>query len=166
MDSKTIMLKYFTYDGRAGDGIHFWVGNGPQPAKKGVLVPDERGYLEPLGKYEQNRNGKRVTLQLPGNLTVFDINWFSIYDVTHSRSLGYVIIPGPDSINVPPALVDVIEDSRKTRYYESVSKKKDSVQRLFAQDMITALLYCTCRVNYVFLKNHGVDLFNPEFYAK
>ena len=30
LDSKTIVLKYFTYDGRAGDNIYFWVGNGPQ----------------------------------------------------------------------------------------------------------------------------------------
>ena len=93
LDSKTIMLEYFTYDGRAGDGVRFWVGNGPQPSRKGILVPDERGYLEPLAKYD-SLNGKKVRLQLPGNLTVFDINWFSIYDMKNGRSLGYVIIPG------------------------------------------------------------------------
>lgn len=113
LDSKTIVLKYFTYDGRAGDNVYFWVGNGPQPSRKGFLVPNERGYLEPLARYD-SQNGKSVRLQLPGNLTVFDINWFSVYDTEVERSLGYVIIPGPDSINVPPALVEVMEDSRKT----------------------------------------------------
>ena len=84
MDSKTIFLKYFTYDGRGGDGVHFWVGNGPQPDRKGHIVPNERGYLEPLGRYDA-LNGKSVRLQLPGNLTVFDINWFSIFDTKVSR---------------------------------------------------------------------------------
>jgi len=114
LDSKTIVLNYFTYDGRAGDGVHFWVGNGPQPSRKGRVVPNERGYLEPLARYD-SQSGKEIRLQLPGNLTVFDINWFSIYDTASSRSLGYVIIPGPDSINVPPALVEVIESSRQTQ---------------------------------------------------
>jgi len=113
LDSKTIVLSYFTYDGRAGDGVQFWVGNGPQPSRKGHVVPNERGYLEPLARYD-SQNGKSVRLQLPGNLTVFDINWFSIYDTVNERSLGYIIIPGPDSINVPPALVEVIESSRQT----------------------------------------------------
>ena len=72
LDSKTIFLKYFTYDGRGGDGVHFWVGNGPQPDRKGHIVPNERGYLEPLGRYD-TLNGKSVRLQLPGNLTVFDM---------------------------------------------------------------------------------------------
>ena len=87
-----------------------------QPSRKGFIVPNERGYLEPLSKYD-SQNGKSVRLQvrsplqlkyrkcpkqivlycrlqLPGNLTVFDINWFSVYDTEVSRSLGYVIIPG------------------------------------------------------------------------
>ena len=84
LDSKTIFLKYFTYDGRGGDGVHFWVGNGPQPDRKGHIVPNERGYLEPLGRYD-SLNGKSVRLQLPGNLTVFDINWFSVFDTKVSR---------------------------------------------------------------------------------
>ena len=113
LDSKTIQLNYFEYDGLGGDGVRFWVGNGPQPSRKGHLVPDEGGYLEKLGRYD-TVNGKRLKIQLPGNLTVFDINWFSVYDTKNHRSLGYVIIPGPESINVPPALVDVVENSRKT----------------------------------------------------
>ena len=51
MDSKSIHLKEFNYDGRGGDGVFFWVGHGPQPSSKGIKVPDELGYLEPLNAY-------------------------------------------------------------------------------------------------------------------
>ena len=51
MDSKSIHLKEFQYDGLGGDGVFFWVGHGPQPSSKGIKVPDELGYLEPLNAY-------------------------------------------------------------------------------------------------------------------
>lgn len=51
MDSKSIHLKEFSYDGLGGDGVFFWVGHGPQPSSKGIKVPDELGYLEPLNAY-------------------------------------------------------------------------------------------------------------------
>jgi hypothetical protein len=35
-----------------------------------------------------------VELALPGELTIFDIRWFSIYDTTNKRDLGHIIIPG------------------------------------------------------------------------
>ena len=57
MDSKTIHLKGFTYNGLGGDGVFFWVGHGPQPSSKGIKVPDELGYLEPLNTY-----GRQVIL--------------------------------------------------------------------------------------------------------
>ena len=48
MDSKTIMLEKFYYDGKGGNGIHFYAGRGPQPSSKGSVVPNELGYFEPL----------------------------------------------------------------------------------------------------------------------
>lgn len=51
-------------------------------------------------------NGKNVTLELPGDLTIFNIDWFSIFDLETKENLGSVIIP--DGLNVPPSLVQVI----------------------------------------------------------
>lgn len=62
LDSKTLMLKEFSYDGLGGKGIHFYVGRGPQPSSKGTVVPNELGYLEPLRRYVK----EDVQLQLPG----------------------------------------------------------------------------------------------------
>ncbi|CAG0899721.1 unnamed protein product, partial [Cyprideis torosa] len=45
---------------------------------------------------------------MPGKLTVFDIDWFSIYDTEKtdlSGDMGSVVIP--DELNVPPSLVEV-----------------------------------------------------------
>jgi len=112
MDSKTIHLKGFTYDGLGGDGVFFWVGHGPQPSSKGIKVPDELGYLEPLNTYGREVGRQEVRLKLPGNLTVFDIRWFSVYDTKRNYNLGHVIIP--EDLNVPPALVEIFESARDT----------------------------------------------------
>lgn len=42
VDSKTIKIPKFTYDG-TGTDTYFWVGQGPQPSSKGTKVPDEYG---------------------------------------------------------------------------------------------------------------------------
>ena len=38
MDSKSIKLVDFNYDGRSEGSVHFWVGVGPQPSAKGQQV--------------------------------------------------------------------------------------------------------------------------------
>ncbi|XP_049807880.1 protein Skeletor, isoforms B/C [Schistocerca nitens] len=101
LDSKTIRLKQFSYDGQGKDA-YFWVGIGPQPSSKGTKVPDEYGYLDPLRAYKN----EDVTLQLPGELTIFDIEWLSIFDLESKEKFGFVRIP--DGLNVPPSLVKVV----------------------------------------------------------
>lgn len=103
LDSKTIKLVEFTYDGAGGDGVHFWVGRGPQPGSKGHIVPDELGYLQALRRY----NREDVVLQLPGVVSIADIRWFSIYDKKRRRDFGHVIVP--EHINVPPSLSEIID---------------------------------------------------------
>ena len=61
MDAKTIKIPAFSYDGKGGE-VYFFAGEGPQPSSTGFVVPDELGYINALGKYED----KDVVLQLPG----------------------------------------------------------------------------------------------------
>jgi hypothetical protein len=58
--------------------------------------------LDPLRKY----NKEDIVLQLPGEWTIFEIDWFSIFDVGSKENYGSVIIP--DGLNVPPSLVKVV----------------------------------------------------------
>ena len=107
LDSKTIMLEKFYYDGKGGNGVHFYAGRGPQPSPKGSVVPNELGYFEPLRRYYN----EDVKISLPGDTTVADIRWFSVYDMDHQRDLGHVIVP--EGINVPPSLSSVIDNGAK-----------------------------------------------------
>uniref|UniRef100_A0A4Y0BHE4 DOMON domain-containing protein n=1 Tax=Anopheles funestus TaxID=62324 RepID=A0A4Y0BHE4_ANOFN len=103
LDSKTIRITDFSYDGKAGTQaeVHFWVGVGPSPSSKGSKVPDEMGYLDPIRAYDR----ETITLELPGDMTIFDIDWFSVYDVVARRDYGSILIS--DDLNVPPSLVRV-----------------------------------------------------------
>ncbi|KAI5714431.1 hypothetical protein M8J76_016990 [Diaphorina citri] len=93
IDAKTIIIPEFTYNG-AGKDTYFWVGVGPQPSSKG---------LDPLRIY----SNETIQLELPGDLTIFDIDWLSIYDVETGENFGSVIIP--DSPNVPPSLSKTLD---------------------------------------------------------
>merc|ERR1719347_1330676 len=104
MDSKSIKIQAFTYDGRGGD-VYFTAGEGPQPSSKGFIIPDELGYLTRIGRYE----AQDVLLQLPGLTTIFEIDWISVYNRETRESLGHVIIP--EQLNVPPSLVKVMPHS-------------------------------------------------------
>ncbi|XP_060529801.1 protein Skeletor, isoforms B/C isoform X1 [Cylas formicarius] len=101
LDAKRIKLIGFTYDGKA-KRAYFWVGVGAQPVSKGFKVPDEYGYLDPLKAYKN----KTLILELPGDLTIFNVDWFSIFDHETNQNLGSIIIP--EALNVPPSLIKVI----------------------------------------------------------
>lgn len=58
--------------------------------------------MDPIHAYK----GEDVIIQLPGDMTVFNIDWLSIFDVKTKSNYGSVIIP--DGLNVPPSLVKVI----------------------------------------------------------
>ena len=66
----------------------------------GFIVPDELGYLAPIGLYKK----QDVILQLPGSKSIFDIDWIAVYNRETRKSLGHVIVP--ESLNVPPSLVE------------------------------------------------------------
>ncbi|XP_060650374.1 protein Skeletor, isoforms B/C [Drosophila nasuta] len=100
LDSKTIRIKDFTYDG-LGKRTFFWTGVGAQPSSRGSKIPDERGYLDPIRKY----NKEVIELELPGDKTIFDIDWISVYDVADNENYGHVLIA--DGLNVPPSLVKI-----------------------------------------------------------
>ncbi|XP_037030549.1 protein Skeletor, isoforms B/C [Bradysia coprophila] len=100
LDSKTIKIPELFYDG-TGKRTYFWAGVGPQPSSKGVKIPDEMGYLDPIRKYE----GETVTLELPGDTTVFNIDWISIFDLETNENFGSSLIQS--GLNVPPSLVQI-----------------------------------------------------------
>lgn len=57
--------------------------------------------LDPLRKYD----GETITLELPGDSTIFHIDWISIFDLESNRDFGSILIP--DGLNVPPSLIKI-----------------------------------------------------------
>lgn len=61
-------------------------------------MPNEVGSLEPLRGYQ----GEDIEIQLPANLTVYDIDWLAVWCVEYRHNFGHVYIPR--DLDVPPAL--------------------------------------------------------------
>lgn len=97
LDAKTFYIPNLHYDG-AGPDAYFWVGNGPKPSENGIKVPNEMGSLDPLRGYQ----GEDIEIVLPGNLTVYDIDWLAVWCVQYQHNFGHVLIP--KDLDVPPAL--------------------------------------------------------------
>ncbi|XP_044743413.1 protein Skeletor, isoforms B/C [Chrysoperla carnea] len=97
LDAKTFYIPNLHYDG-AGPDAYFWVGNGSEPSQFGIKVANEMGSLEPLRGYQ----GEDIEIQLPGNLTVYDIDWLAMWCVKYRHNFGHIIIP--KDLDVPPAL--------------------------------------------------------------
>ncbi|XP_065354155.1 protein Skeletor, isoforms B/C isoform X2 [Calliphora vicina] len=97
LDAKTFYIPNLHYDG-AGPDAYFWVGNGTEPNIMGIKVPNEIGSLEPLRGYQ----GEDIEIQLPGSLTVYDIDWLSVWCVEYRHNFGHIFIP--KDLDVPPAL--------------------------------------------------------------
>ncbi|XP_055525662.1 protein Skeletor, isoforms B/C isoform X1 [Wyeomyia smithii] len=97
LDAKTFYIPNLHYDG-AGPDAYFWVGNGSEPNIMGIKVPNEIGSLEPLRGYQ----GEDIEIQLPGNLTMYDIDWLAVWCVEYRHNFGHVHIP--KDLDIPPAL--------------------------------------------------------------
>lgn len=102
IDSRSIGIQQLYYDG-LGPNAFFYAGIGPQPNPSGTKIPDETGALDPLGAYD----GEDIVLELPGNLTIFDIDWLAIFDASEQENYGSVIIPS--HLSVPPSLVTLVK---------------------------------------------------------
>ncbi|XP_013385801.1 protein Skeletor, isoforms B/C [Lingula anatina] len=99
LDAKTFLIPALHYDG-LGPAAFFWVGTGPRPDSTGLKVPDEDGSLTRLKRY----TGETIQIRLPGDLTVFDINWLSMWCIDFNANFGHVLIPA--NLNVPPYIAD------------------------------------------------------------
>ncbi|XP_029156481.1 protein Skeletor, isoforms B/C isoform X2 [Nylanderia fulva] len=121
LDSKTIYIPNLHYDG-GGPDAYFWVGNGSEPNRFGIKVPNEMGSLEPLRGYQ----GEDIEIVLPGNLTVYDINWLAVWCVEYRHNFGHVLIPR--DLDVPPALGQTKITTSSTPTPKPVNNCKEMLQ--------------------------------------
>ncbi|XP_071964714.1 protein Skeletor, isoforms B/C-like isoform X2 [Antedon mediterranea] len=104
MDTKTIRFHSITYDGAAPD-VYFWIGSG-RPDSTGRSVPYINGSIDGLlPKFRRDT----ITVQLPDNVMVFDIDYIGIWSKTFQQDFGHVLIPDRRELNIPP----FVESSHK-----------------------------------------------------
>ncbi|EDW84281.2 uncharacterized protein Dwil_GK13233 [Drosophila willistoni] len=90
VDSRTIFIKKFNYDGEA-PAAYFYVGSTGKPSNEGGLrLRDERGGTASLTRRYRNKD---VTLSLPEGKTLRDIKWFSVWCDEFAVNFGDVSIP-------------------------------------------------------------------------
>lgn len=58
--------------------------------------------LDPIRPYQN----QTIKLELPGDRTIFNINWFSVYDLHTNQVMGSIYMP--DMLNVPPSLTKIL----------------------------------------------------------
>jgi len=94
-DKNTFVVDDFTYDGTVQDAI-FVMGSGDAEAA-GSQVPDEKGTLNPLRKY----NKKTLNLQVPKEVRGQPIQYFGVW----SPSVGMLssVVFNPDAL-LPPSI--------------------------------------------------------------
>ncbi|XP_021944452.1 protein Skeletor, isoforms B/C isoform X3 [Folsomia candida] len=114
LDSRTFYIPNLYYDG-AGPDAFFWVGTGTEPHTGGRKIPNEKGSLDVLSGYE----GEDIEITLPEELTVYDIDWLSMWCISYKHNFGHVLIP-KQGLDVPPSLDKfkraVKSSSRSTPY--------------------------------------------------
>lgn len=150
-DAKTITLINLHYDGAAPDAF-FFVGTGREPHPGGTKVPDENGSLNKLKGY----NGKDVTLRLPGDLTVFDIRWFSLYCISYKENFGHIMMP--EDLNVPADLQTLKSVEMKFENCEELFPKILQVSwKVLGQDLYIQLAGFAAENEYLSFGRSGSD---------
>ncbi|XP_075148587.1 DM13 and DOMON_DOH domain-containing protein skeletor isoform X1 [Haematobia irritans] len=90
VDSRTLFVKKFNYDGEA-PAAYFYVGSTGKPsAVGGTRLRDEKGGATSLTKRYRNKD---ITLTLPEGMTLKDIKWFSVWCDEFAVNFGDVTIP-------------------------------------------------------------------------
>lgn len=114
VDSRTIFIKKFNYDGIA-PAAYFYVGNTARPSNEGAArLRDERGGTAALTRRYRNKD---ITLSLPEGKTLRDVKWFSVWCDEYAVNFGDVAIPStldfprPQKINALRGVHGVSSDN-------------------------------------------------------
>lgn len=83
------------------------------------------GSLEPLRGYQ----GEDIEIQLPGNLTVYDIDWLAVWCVEYRHNFGHVYMP--KDLDVPPALGQTKISVSRTSPVYSLKQNEHLLYTLF-----------------------------------
>lgn len=82
-------------------------------------------------------NNEDIILELPGDKTIFNIDWLSVYDVKTKSNYGSVIIP--DGLNVPPSLIKILKQTRSLPNCVQLHKRYQMAWEIFGPQITIQL---------------------------
>ncbi|GBN20328.1 Protein Skeletor, isoforms B/C [Araneus ventricosus] len=133
----------------------FLVGTGSTPHPEGTKVPDENGSLEKLHGYQ----GQDIELKLPGDLTVFDIEWLAMYCIAFKQNFGDVRIP--KYLNVPADLTALKAEVTKEIKFDNCEELFPGILhvswKILGQDLILQLTGRADDNEYISFGRSGSD---------
>lgn len=83
-------------------------------------------------------NNEDIILELPGDMTVFNIDWLSVFDVKTKSNYGSVIIP--DGLNVPPSLIKIIKQTQSLPNCVQLHKRYQVAWEIFGPQITIQLV--------------------------
>lgn len=66
------------------------------------LIHNKISSLDPIRPYVN----QTIKIELPGDKTIFNINWFSLFDLHTNEAFGSIFMP--EVLNVPPSLNKIL----------------------------------------------------------
>ena len=99
--NNTILIKDFTYNGRAPDAF-FFVGESGRPSSKGTVLPypdDGKCYKYPklsdqsIPTLIEEYDGEDIILALPCSLEIASVKWLSVWCRAFNMDFGSLIFP-------------------------------------------------------------------------
>lgn len=100
VDDRTLRIENFSYDGQGPAGV-FWLNSNPEATDDGRVLPFKDSCEESsrLPAY----SGETVILELPADLTLADVRYFSVWCRDVSVLFGGIEIPASIASSVPTA---------------------------------------------------------------
>ncbi|KAG9510585.1 Protein Skeletor, isoforms D/E, partial [Fragariocoptes setiger] len=97
IDAQTFLVPELVYDPLA-TSAYFWLARGSKGlVPNGLQLKDENGSASPLRKY----NGETVVLSVPDDYTIYDFDYFGIWNADLQLAYGQTVIP--QTARVPPS---------------------------------------------------------------
>ena len=82
-------------------------------------------------------NNEDIILELPGDKTVFNVDWLSVFDVKTNSNYGSVIIP--NGLNVPPSLIKVRKQTQSLPNCVQLHKRYQIAWEIFGPQITIQL---------------------------
>lgn len=109
-------------------------------------------------------NNEDIILELPGDKTIFNIDWLSVFDMKTKSNYGSVIIP--DGLNVPPSLIKILKRTQSLPNCVQLHKRYQVAWEIFGPQITIQLVGQVGKLihSQLFFKNRSLNELLTHFH--